>query len=152
MGLSKQNNQVFDEIRGKHVPATPEELIRQSLLYIMIYRLHFPKELISIEKQLSELPHLTGQLSLPERRADIICFAKNIHPEYPLYPLLLIECKEGKISHEAIEQALGYNHYVQAPYIAVAGNDGVQLVHPQKVSFLPSYQQLIEKLKDEASH
>ena len=62
MGLSKPNNHVFDEIRGKHVPATPEELIRQSLLYIMIYRLHFPKELISIEKQLSELPHLAGQI------------------------------------------------------------------------------------------
>ncbi len=144
----KSHTQVFDEIRGKHVPATPEELIRQSLLYIMIYRLHFPKELIAIEKQLSELPHLNGLSSLPERRADIICFANNIHPDYPLYPLLLVECKEGKVSREAIEQALGYNHYVKAPYIAVAGSDGVQLIHPQKVLFLPSYHQLLEKLKN----
>ncbi|HSX03994.1 MAG TPA: type I restriction enzyme HsdR N-terminal domain-containing protein [Rhabdochlamydiaceae bacterium] len=150
MGLSKQSkkNEVFDEIRKKHIPATPEELIRQSLIYLMIHRLRFPKELIAIEKQLSELPHLSALSSLPERRADIICFAKNIHPEYPLYPLLLIECKEGKVENGAIEQALGYNHYVQASYVAVAGSDGIQLVHPQKVPFLPSYPQLIEKLKN----
>lgn len=147
MESSKQNSeQVFDEIRKKNVPATPEELIRQSLLYIMLRRLNYPKELIAIEKSLSDLPHLKTMPGLPDRRADIICFAKNIHPDYPLFPLLLIECKEGKLGAEAIQQALGYNHYVQAPYVAVAGSDGVQLIYPQNVPFLPSYAQLMETL------
>lgn len=150
MESSKPNEElVFDEVRGRHVRATPEELIRQSLLYIMIYRLNYPKELIAIEKQYSEFPHLKSLSGLPDRRADIICFAKNIHPDYPLFPLLLVECKEGKVGEDAIQQAIGYNHYIQAPYIAVAGTDGVRLVHPQNVPFLPSYAQLIENVSYE---
>lgn len=152
MESSKQNNElVFDEIRRKNVPATPEELVRQSLLYIMLHRLKYPRELIAIEKSLSELPHLKKIPGLPERRADIICFAKNIHPDYPLFPLLLIECKEGILGTEAIQQALGYNHYVRAPFIAVAGSDGVRLIYPQDVPFLPSYAQLMETLLNEKS-
>jgi hypothetical protein len=136
---------VVDRLRGKEVAATPEELVRQRLLAVMIHQLGFPKELIAIEKQLSELPHLQRVASLPDRRADIICFAKNIHSGYPLYPLLLIECKEGEAGGEAIAQAMGYNHFVQAPYVAVAGRGGTQLVHPQRLPFLPSYAQLLEK-------
>jgi hypothetical protein len=146
MVLSKPKDRLFDPFRESWVAATPEELVRQGLLHQMINVLGFPKHTLAVEKKLSELPHLLGERNLPDRRADILCFAKGIHPEYALFPLLLIECKEGKVLEAAKEQAIGYNHYVRAPYVAVAGREEVQLVHPENLSFLPHYLELMERV------
>lgn len=144
--LSKQKDKLFDSFRKAWVAATPEELVRQKLLHAMTTQLGFPKNFLTVEKRLSELPHLKGALRLPNRRADILCFAKGIHPEHELFPLLLVECKEGLVGESAAKQALGYNHYVQAPYVAIAGEGSVELVHPQRLSFLPSYSELLERV------
>ncbi|NGX38863.1 MAG: hypothetical protein KR126chlam1_00178 [Chlamydiae bacterium] len=144
MALSKLRGSLYDPFRRAMVAATPEEIVRQKLLQMMVSGLGYPKELISVEKQLSELPHISKGGPLPKRRADIICFAANIHPEYPMYPLLLIECKEGAVGEDAKEQALGYNHYVQALYVGVAGDGHFELIFPKAVSFLPTYSALLE--------
>ncbi|NGX47135.1 MAG: hypothetical protein K1000chlam3_00506 [Chlamydiae bacterium] len=146
MVLSKQKDSLYDPFRKLWVAALPEEVVRQKLLHVMITQLGFPKNFLVVEKQLSELPHLSGMVGLPKRRADILCFAKEIHAQFPLFPLLLVECKEGKVGEEAAAQALGYNHYVQAPYVAIAGENEVRLVHPQRLSFLPKYSELLESV------
>lgn len=112
----------------------------------MIGQLGYPRELLVVEKKLSSLPHLQLKGDLPNRRADLLCFGKNIHPDYALFPLLLIECKEGPVERQAEEQALGYNHYVQAPYVALANEKGPFLIFPIRLNFLPSYSQLIANL------
>lgn len=144
MALSKQKDNLYDPFRGMWVSATPEEVVRQKLLQFMINHLDFPRELLAIEKKLSELPHLKGSDNLPNRRADILCFAKDLHPQFPLYPLLLIECKEKGIGKTAADQVLGYNHFVRAAYVAIAGKDCVKLIYPQKLDFLPKYSELLE--------
>lgn len=146
MGSSKQKDSLFDPYRSSFVQASPEEIVRQKLLHVMTSQLGFPRQLISVEKKLSELPHLQGNTNIPHRRADVLCFAKDIHPKYPLFPLLLIECKEGHAGDEASAQVLGYNHFVQALYVAIAGENGVFLIHPKKFSFLPRYEELLEKV------
>ena len=146
MVSSKRKDSLFDPIRQSFVSATPEEIVRQKLLQVLMTQLGFPKELLAIEKELSELPHLKSVAGLPKRRADILCFAKGIHPEYPLYPLLLIECKEGRWGEGAKDQVLGYNHFVGALYVALSGENQVELIHPQSLSFLPSYSQLLESI------
>ena len=146
MESSKQKSNFFDPYRQQLVLATPEEIVRQKLLQLMTTQLGYPRQLVSVEKSLKEFPHLQRKGQLPSRRADIVCFAKGIHPEFSLYPLLLIECKEGKVGGDAASQALGYNYYLQAPYVAIAGEDEVFLIHPQKLSFLPTYRELVEKI------
>src|SRR5690242_1968972 len=124
MGLSSQNRKlVFDEIRSLWVKATPEELVRQRWIRRMVDELGFPKELIVVEKGIQELPHLAFRKA-PERRLDILCYGKG---EDSLFPLLLIECKEGKLSESAINQVLGYNHFVEAPFVAVVSDNEVRL-------------------------
>lgn len=118
MASSSSNSQIFDEVRGIWVAATPEENVRQETLKRMIYGLHFPKELIVVEKELKELPHLFNA-DFPQRRVDILCYGKGIHPEHLLYPLILIECKKDRIDTHAIEQLIGYNAHVQAYFIAL---------------------------------
>lgn len=146
MALSKQRGSLFDPLRKRWTEATPEEFVRQKLLTFMTKTLGFPKDLLSVERQLSELPHLSSEVNLPTRRADVICFAKGIHPYHSLFPLLLIECKrDPSIKEDAIRQAVGYNHYVQAPFVAIAGEGIVELVYPDRVAFLPRFVELVER-------
>lgn len=156
MALSSPNKgkQIFDELRRIWVPATDEELVRQALLHKMVGELGYPRELIAVEKELGQLPHLIGQ-KIPDRRLDILCFAKDIHPQFSLYPLLLIECKKESLTGAAEQQLLGYNSFVNAYFIGLAGKNAFLFGYPnpQKgthtfISSLPPYAELIYYLKN----
>lgn len=151
-GLNKEI--IYDGLRKKWLVKTPEEIVRQKLLHTMVQKLSYPKELLSIEKSLSEMPHfLPPDLdAVPDRRADVVCFGKAIHPRHPLYPLIVIECKESRaLLDEAVEQVVGYNYYLKAYFVAVAHPQGVEWGYFDKErekyvfhSFLPSYEELIK--------
>jgi hypothetical protein len=140
---------IFDPIRQDFFKATPEEKVRQKLIRFMINQLNFPKGSLAVEKELSLLPHLKNRKSAPEkRRADIICFAKNIHPKFLLYPLLLIECKAHFLTDATIEQALGYNHCVGSYFVCIANKEQIKTFwytdnKYRSIGFLPEYNQLI---------
>ena len=148
MASFRQNRQLYDPIRRTWVANSPEEQVRQQWLKVLIEQLEFPRELIAVEKELKELPHLSREPSLPQRRADLICFAKGIHPKHDLFPLLLIEFKRDVWDRAAMEQLLGYNHYVKAPYAALANPNTAHLVFPEKCPFLPSFLQLVSRVKN----
>jgi hypothetical protein len=154
MASSRQKNkQVFDEVRNLWVAATPEEIVRQKVLQTLLKVLEFPKGLIAVERELHTLVPFQSR-DLPERRADILCFAKAIdHPD--LLPLLLIECKSGRISRDAIDQVLGYNHFVRARFAAVADETGIYLLTQDRepaLCPLPSFPTLLKSLAFKASH
>ncbi len=134
---------IFDPLRNRFVAASPEEIVRQTLIQRMLRDLGYPKERIVVEKRLDQMPHLSG--CLPDRRADIVVFAPNIHPKYPFYPLLLIECKEEKITQKAIDQVLGYNYYLGAFFCAlVAQTEMLCLLSEGKhLPHIPTYQELL---------
>lgn len=148
---SCSQNKLYDPIRRLWVAATPEEHVRQRLLQQMTQSLGFPPQLIAVEKSLRELPHLADAVgSLPDRRTDILCFAQGIHPRHPLFPLLLVECKQEAIDQAAVEQTIGYNYHVQARFIALASPEETRLGYLDAktqrytfLSFLPSYTQLL---------
>ncbi|MCH9609655.1 MAG: hypothetical protein S4CHLAM45_00420 [Chlamydiales bacterium] len=103
-----------------------EERIRQAWIKKMVEDLAFPRHMIAVEKELSALPHLLGQ-KVPKRRVDILVFAKEIHAEYPLFPLLLIECKATPLIPKVASQVLGYNTFVKAPFVAIANEHDLML-------------------------
>ena len=141
---------LYDPVRRLWVKKTPEEVVRQTLLQAMIKALEFPLALIGVEVELKQLPHLaTIKRGLPNRRADIICFAKETHTHLSLSPLLLVECKEEPITQAAIEQAIGYNGFVEAPFIALADAKGVALLLPDGTlqRGLPSYPELLKAVQ-----
>lgn len=111
-------------IRKKWVAGTPEEQVRQRLLSEMVAA-GYPEATLAVEKDLRQMPHLAlnSHQQLPDRRADIVCFAKGIHPDHSLYPLLLVECKaEKQLALPVIQQAIGYNYFVQAYYLLIANH------------------------------
>ena len=126
-------------IRKKMVHATPEELIRQRLLQVMIGTWHYPAALISVEKSLSEL---SWGRSVPNRRIDIVAYHKVGHE---LLPLLLIECKAVALQKESWGQLLGYNEAIQAPFFALMAGDDFYCFAADgtAVAALPYYDRLL---------
>ena len=141
---------VFDPIRKKWLIATPEEKVRQSFILHML-QLGFPPSCISLEKHLKHLPNIHRA---PFRRFDIICYSKAVDLNKSLSPLLLVECKAENISQKAIDQVIGYNHYVKAFFICVSTPSATQTGWYNKnenaytfIDYLPSYKELCLCLK-----
>lgn len=144
---------IFDIIRNKQIQALPEEKIRQGLLLKMINELGYPNSLISIEVALKSLPCMQDVTDL-DRRLDIICFGKNIHPDFDLYPLLIIECKAIKLDDKALRQVQGYNHFVKSYFFSIANGEYIKTFwydankkDYSSIDFLPSYQDLLNAVK-----
>lgn len=143
---------LYCPIRKSRCKPLPEEVVRIGLIQRMIDALGFPESTLVIEKELRSLPHRPCEPGTPDRRVDILCFAKGIHPSIELYPLLMIECKAVKITNKVIGQVAGYNHYVQAPFICVANQHEIRTgwLNSQSVydfvPYLPTYTQLIASL------
>lgn len=125
------------------------------MLHYMMGQLGFPKGGLVIEKALSQLPHLQQRdQNPPLRRVDLMSYAPGIHPDFPLYPLLLVECKAIELSEKVLQQAAGYNHFIGAPFICIA-NDLQRFTgwyDPKSSQYrfmnsLPSYKALLEAIQ-----
>lgn len=136
-------------VRGIELLATPEERVRCDLLARMVGELGYPASMLSIERALDQVPHLQGVDGLPDRRFDVVCFSSNIHPSHALYPLLLVECKAVPLDRTVLTQVTGYNHYLQAYFVAVVNQDEIRVGwvdhdsgEYQYIQRLPSYPEL----------
>lgn len=118
---------IYCPVRKSRCKALPEEKVRIGLINHMINTLGFPEYSLLVEKDLKGLPHLAPEVRVPDRRADILCFAKGIHPTIDLFPLLMVECKAVKITDKVIAQVVGYNHYVQAYFVCVANQHNIHV-------------------------
>lgn len=128
----------------------PEELVRQRLIRYMQEQCGFPKNLMAVEKSLNEMPHLQNAPSSKERRIDLICFARDIHPRHSLYPLVLAECKADALTTKAVQQAFGYNAQIGAPFVLLASSKELRLYTGDPLQFiphLPPYGELIAQAK-----
>ncbi len=141
--------------RKQWVAETPEELIRQELLHNLTLNLKFPAGGIVLETALSEMPHLSlTDKKIPNRRADVVCYAKGIHKEYDLYPLLLIECKAIKLTSRMLTQVVGYNHFIKAHFIALVNREEVRFGFYDRsenqyrfIPYIPTYEELLSSIK-----
>lgn len=155
-----ETQQVLCQIRREWVKATPEEIVRQTILQEMISNLGYPLGHVVVEKGLRQMPHLSlFNQKLPDRRADIVCFAQGIHPTCSLYPLLLVECKAVKITSKTFNQAAGYNHYLGAFFLALANGEEIQTAwfdsttqSYKSIKRLPAHAELMQNLKTITVH
>ncbi len=108
---------IFDIIRKKWYVLTPEEWVRQHVIWFLIEQKHYPKSLIAVEKGL-----LVNNLP---KRFDVVLY--NNHAK----PIMLIECKapEVKIDESTLHQALRYNSIIQAPYLLLTNGIDIYCGH-----------------------
>jgi hypothetical protein len=98
---------IFDTLRKKDIPLTPEEWVRQHILKFLIEEKEFPPSLISVEAGLRANRFL--------RRYDALVYSRNREP------LMLIECKAPSVnvSQNTFDQITIYNRSLKAPYLLV---------------------------------
>ncbi|GGZ40853.1 restriction endonuclease subunit R [Echinicola pacifica] len=99
---------VFDALRKKQLVLTPEEWVRQHLIYYLIEFKKYPKSLFSLERGLKY-----NKLS---KRFDILILDRNGKP------FILIECKapEVRLSQTTVEQVAVYNKTIGARFMAIS--------------------------------
>jgi len=98
---------LFDVVRKKFVRLTPEEWVRQHVVWYLHHELKYPFSLINVEKEIA--------LHQIKKRYDVVVFKKDgsIH--------LIVECKapEINITQHTFDQIARYNLKLQAAYLMV---------------------------------
>jgi len=107
--IKSENNitYIFDEIRKKWLVLTPEEWVRQHIVFYLVDQKGYPASLIGIEK--------TVVINTRKKRFDIVCFNNRAEP------ILIIECKAPEIvlQRTTIEQVNRYNEVIGAAIMMI---------------------------------
>ena len=112
---------LYDPIRGKDVPDTPEERVRQATVQFLLNEIKVPAHLITVEFGLCAIDPKTDD------RVDII--VSNFREGATLdKPWLLVECKApGEYTWEALQVQLNrYLKILTLKYVMLALGDAVR--------------------------
>lgn len=87
---------VFDPLRRRQVVLTPEEEVRQKVLYLLVEHLKVPAGLLAVEYSL--------KVNGLDKRADAVVFGVEGQP------LMIVECKAASvtITEAVLDQAVRY--------------------------------------------
>jgi hypothetical protein len=98
---------IFDTLRKKYLKLTPEEWVRQHMIYYLVQVKAYPKSLFALEKGI--------RYNALQKRVDVLVLDRQGNP------FLLIECKapDVKLSQKTLEQVCMYNKTIQAPNIGI---------------------------------
>ena len=96
---------VFDPLRRRFVALTPEEEVRQKVLYLLVEHLKVPAGLLAVEYSVK----VNGM----DKRADAVVFGNEG------LPLMIVECKAPtvELTQAVLEQALRYHSALHPKYL-----------------------------------
>ena len=99
---------IFDSLRKKFLILTPEEWVRQHIIFYLVSHKQYPKSLISLERSL--------KYNTLQKRFDLLVMDRSGAP------FLLVECKapEVKLTQLTVEQVSIYNKTIGAPYMIIS--------------------------------
>lgn len=108
--LSEENKITFVRclIRNKKIVLTPEEWVRQHLIYYLDSHFNYSKHRMAVEYEIKY-----NQLS---KRADIVYFDSDRNP------YLIVECKAPnvKLNKDVLHQIVTYNSKLNTPYMLIS--------------------------------
>jgi len=98
---------IFDALRKKFLILTPEEWVRQHIIFYLVNHKGYPKTLISLERGL--------KYNTLQKRFDLLVMDRSGNP------FMLVECKapEVKLTQLTVEQVSIYNKTIGAPYMVI---------------------------------
>lgn len=101
-------NKVYDCLRDKYIPLTPEEYVRQQFTAWMRTSLHYPASLMANE--------IGVEVNGMKKRCDTVVFRPNSTP------LVIVEFKapDVRISQNTFDQIVRYNLCLRAKYLIVS--------------------------------
>ena len=126
---------VFDPLRKRFVLLTPEEEVRQKMLYLLVEHLKVPSGLLAVEYSL--------KVNGLDKRADAVVFAPDGAP------LMVVECKAPtvEVTPSVLDQALRYHSALKPRFLLLSNGTttycfkaGVQGLKP--LDHLPDYAEM----------
>ena len=132
---SEGRPQVFDPLRRRFVALTPEEEVRQKVLYLLVEHLQVPAGLVAVEYSV--------KVNGLDKRADVVVFGTKGRP------LMVVECKAPSVTltQAVLEQALRYHSALQPKFLLLSNGattyclkvegDGVQAM-----DHIPAYSEM----------
>jgi hypothetical protein len=107
-----QKKQIFDPVRKKFIPLTPEEWVRQHVISHLHHHYGIAFSLISVERELS--------FNRLKKRFDVMVSCSD----RPFACLVEVKAPHVKLSSETILQAAVYNKTYNCPWLWVT--NGIQ--------------------------
>ncbi len=108
---------VFDPIRKIYCALTPEEEVRQKMLYYLVEQKKYPAGLIAVEYSIrvNNLP----------KRCDIVVFNKEAKP------MMIVECKAEyvPITQKVLDQAIRYYSGLNVNYLVLTNGKTMFCYH-----------------------
>lgn len=103
--IEDNKTKVFDPIRKIYCVLTPEEEVRQKILYYLVEQKKYPSGLIAVEYSIK-----VNNLS---KRCDIVVFNKETKP------MMIVECKAESvpITQKVLDQAIRYYSGLNVEYL-----------------------------------
>lgn len=96
---------VFDPLRKRYCVLTPEEEVRQKVLYLLVEHLGVPAGLVAVEYSV--------KVNGLDKRCDAVVFDHNG------LPLMIVECKASSVtlSQQTFDQAVRYYAALHPKYL-----------------------------------
>ena len=125
---------VFDIVRKKDVPFTPEELVRQTILHYLVHTQKINPALIAVERAL-----IVNDI---QKRFDIVVFDRKGNP------FLLIECKSPNvvININTFLQGGNYNAKLSAKYIWLSNGKSNFVFHTNTLQIASEMPELLNQI------
>lgn len=108
---------VFDPIRRIYCALTPEEDVRQRVLYYLVEKKNYPAGLMAVEYSI--------KVNNMPKRCDIVVFNKSGQPE------MIVECKAESvpITQKVLDQAIRYYSGLNVNYILLTNGKTMFCYH-----------------------
>lgn len=126
---------VFDPLRKRFVLLTPEEEVRQKMLYLLVEHLNVPAGLLAVEYSM--------KVNGLDKRADAVVFGTDGSP------LMVVECKAASValSQAVLEQALRYYSVLNPKYLLLTNGAATYCFRAeaqglQALDHLPDYDEM----------
>jgi hypothetical protein len=141
MNIRTQNGKqyVLCAWRRRFVRLTPEELVRQTTLQLLVDEYGYPHHLLAVEVPI--------EVAGKPKRCDAIVYNQQMHP------LMLIEFKAPSvaITQEVFDQAATYNRSLHVPYLMLCNGRqsivaNIQPTTYQFADHIPQYTEIIHKI------
>ena len=127
---------VFDPLRKRQVLLTPEEEVRQKVLYLLVEHLHVPAGLLAVEYSVK----VNGM----DKRCDAVVFGAQGTP------LMIVECKAQsvKITEKTLDQAVRYHAALKPRFLLLYNGIDCYCFHVTSTSLkimdhLPDYEEMM---------
>ncbi len=132
-----RGNQIFSLLRQKWIPLTPEEMVRQQYLQVLVEEYGFNHE------QIAEEMEVTGRGSA-QARADFLIWRTPEARRRQEHALIVVECKADNvaISLGVYHQGANYAQYEHARFFVTHNNRETKFWKVDDTRRMPNYDEI----------